>query len=209
VTALLAAAAGMLVTACGGLALRPGHPWIEDLSLTLAREVLVLEVLDDRVAVDARFSFEAHGETMDRVMFFPVALPGGEVAGFGALLSGPGAEPLPLPVRPGLPGALPAGQTSQSFDIMVPGEALELHGGELVVRYEQQASCGFGYILRSGAYWRGPIGSLTVLVRDEASRVTSASVEEEPPHRREGGTAAWSWEGLEPRSGVTLLLECP
>jgi len=201
--------AGLLVLACGGFAPRLGHPWVEDLSLELAREVLTLEVLDGRVVVDARFSFEAHGGTRDRVMFFPMAPPGGEAMGFRALLSGLDTGPLPLSVRPASPGALLAGQTSQSFDIMVPGEALELHGGELVVRYEQPASCGFGYILRSGAYWRGPIGSLSVLVVDEASRVESASVEGDPPHQREGKTASWSWRGIEPRSGVALVLTCP
>ncbi len=207
--ALLAAATCLCALACGGLLPRPGHPWLEDRSLELAREVLTLEVLGDRVAVDARFWFRAHGRTRDRVMFFPVPPPGGEVAGFRALLAGPDGGPLALPVGPSSPGALPAGRSVQSFDIMVPGEDLERHQGQLVVHYEQQVSCGFGYTLRSGSYWRGPIGSLAVLLVDEASRVLSATVEGEPPHEREGGTSSWSWEGLEPRSGVELLLACP
>jgi len=202
-------AAGLLATACGGLAPRPGHPWVEDLSLALVREALVLEVLEHRVAVEARFSFEAHGSARDRVMFFPVAPHGGQTTGFSALLSGPGVTPLELPVRPGTAGALPAGRVGRTFDIVVPGDALERHAGELVVRYEQEASCSFGYILRSGAYWRGPIGTLTVHVVDEASRVLSATVEAEPPHAVQGGTLRWSWEGLEPRSGVELVLACP
>ncbi len=207
--ALLAAVTALGLVACGGLLPRAGHPWIEDPSLELAREVLTLEVLDTHVAVDAHFSFRAHGGVRDRVMFFPVPPPGGEVAGFRALLAGPVLGPLVLPVGPSSPGALPAGRTVQSFDIMVPGADLDLHGGQLVVSYEQQASCGFGYILRSGAYWRGPIGSLAVQLLDGASRVVSATVEGEEAHARQGATSSWSFEGLEPRSGVELLLRCP
>jgi hypothetical protein len=198
-----------VLAGCGGLVPRAGHPWIEDLSLTLEREVLVLEVLEERVSVDARFRFEVHGKARDRVMFFPVAPPGGRAAGFEALLGGPDDEPLALPVRPALPGALPAGQALQTFDILVPGEALERHGGQLVVRYEQEATCGFAYILGSGAYWRGPIGELVVRLVDRGSRVASASVEGQAPHLWKDGTATWSWKGLEPRSGVVLVLSCP
>jgi hypothetical protein len=182
---------------------------VEDLSLCLAREVLVIEVLEDRVSVEARFWFEAHGKARDRVMFFPVPPPGGRAAGFEAFLSGPVTDPLALPVRPSLPGALPAGRVHQSFDILVPGQDLERHGGVLVVRYEQEATCGFAYTLESGAYWRGPIGDLVVRLVDGGSRVTSASVEGQPPHQWLDGTATWGWKGLEPRSGVLLALSCP
>jgi hypothetical protein len=203
------AAAVLLAAACGGLAPRPGHPWLEDLSLALVREVLVMEVLDERVSVEARFRFEVHGKARDRVMFFPVAPPGGPATGFSALLGGPDETPLALPVRPALPGALPAGRALQTFDILVPGGDLERHGGKLVVRYEQEATCGFSYILASGAYWRGPIGELVVRLVDGGSRVDSATVEGQPPHLWRDGTATWSWKGIEPRSGVVLVLSCP
>jgi hypothetical protein len=198
----------VLILGCAGPAPVVGYPWVEDGSLGLASEVLTLSVLADRVSVDVLFMFEHRADRRDRVMCFPVAGPGGPASSFRAVLPGAGVEAEPLESSGGPACSLPAGEPVETFRILVPGEALWLHGGRLRVAYEQEAACGFSYVLSSGAYWKGPIGSLDVIVADEGHRVESALVEGEPAHAAAGTTRSWSFAQLEPRGGVELGLAC-
>jgi hypothetical protein len=194
-TARAAAGLPVLVLAsCAGLVPAAGYPWIEDPWLALDREVLRIGVEEDRVLVDALFAFDGGGRASDRVMSFPVPGPGSRVVEFEASLAGPGLVPLVLETGPSSPGLLPAGRARQSFDILVPGEELERHAGRLLVRYVQGVECGFSYVLSTGACWRGPVGSLEVIVVDGGHRVREAGVLGEPPHAVDGAGMTWSVE---------------
>jgi hypothetical protein len=61
-------------------------------------------------------------------------------------------------------------------------------------------------VLRTGAYWRGPIGELVVVIRDERGRVATAHVEAQPAHRKSGAELRWHFHALEPRHAVHVGL---
>ncbi len=176
-SALLVASVA-LSTGCtsSGLGVVPRYPYVEDRGLALEREVLTLQVeRSGSVRVHALFRFIAESAPRDRVATFPIGGPRKVTRGFRATL--PGRDPSRLPVAPGDSGALPMGSAVAHWDIWLDGQALKRHDGWLSVRYEQPGSGDFGYVLKSGAYWRGPIRSLTVILEDPHTRVAALSVE--------------------------------
>jgi hypothetical protein len=188
---------------CARLGPVPRYPWIEDRSLSLDAETLRVTVRADEVEVDALFFFRAEGTPADRVVTFPVAAPRGGALDFTATLEGP----LPLerlPVARAAPGVLPAGEAAETWDIAIPGAALAAHGGVARVRYRQPGRGRFAYTLRTGAYWRGPIRALDVIV-DDPDRRAAVTLEGSRLSRAPDARAfAAHLADVEPRDGLLL-----
>lgn len=198
----------LALTACtsNGFGFLPSYPYVEDRSLALVDETLTLSVSEDRtVRVDALFHFVASGRPKSRVATFPIGGPRGTAHGFLAELAG--AEPQQLPVALGTSGALPFGRPVESWDIWIDGDALERHQGRLRVTYEQRGSGQFSYILKSGAYWRGPITRLEVVIDDPHGHLTAVIVEGERAEVRGRPRLRTVLRDVEPRSGVELMFE--
>jgi hypothetical protein len=207
VAAVWLATAGCAAT---GPELVPRHPWIEDPTMALVDEQLKIDVASGQVQVEARFTFRWRADPGDRVLTFPVPPPCDAPSGFVATLEGAGRAAVRLHANPSdEPSSVPMGPIVERWDVHVPGDQLEDHGGVLVVRYAQRCTDAFRYTLLSGAYWAGPIGELNVRILDPDQRILSATVEKQPPHRFRTSTRAWSFRGLEPRGGVVLSLRPP
>jgi hypothetical protein len=177
--------------------------------MTLRHETLEMRVGKRDVEVDALFDFTLREGADDMLATFPVAPPCGAPKRFRATLEGDGLPSETLDSRPAADGMLPAGDVRASFDIVLPIARLRAHGGRLRVRYQQRCDGAFGYVLRTGAYWHGPIGELAVAVHDPNGRVTAARVEDQPAHRRTHGTHRWHFRDVEPRHPVKLNLLAP
>ncbi|MBX3125327.1 MAG: hypothetical protein KF718_01350 [Polyangiaceae bacterium] len=198
----------LALTACtsGGFGLVPSYPYVEDRSLALVDETLTLRVREDRtVRVEALFEFVAVGSPKSRVATFPIGGPRGTAHGFLAELAG--AEPERLPVALGTGGALPFGDPVESWDIWLDGDALARHDGRLRVTYEQRGSGRFSYVLKSGAYWCGPIARLEVVIDDPHRNLLAVIVEGERAEVRGRSRLRHVLRDVEPRSGVELLFE--
>lgn len=183
----------------------PRYPWIEDRTLALDAETLRVTLGADDVAVDALFTFRAVGAIHDRVVTFPVAAPRGGSVGFAATLEGHAIEP--LSTARSAPGLLPAGEAAETWDIVLPGAALAAHGGALRVRYQQPGRGRFAYTLRTGAYWRGPIRALDVIVEDPEGRAAEVVLEGQRLSRSGGsGLPAFAVRlaDVEPREGLVV-----
>jgi hypothetical protein len=197
-TALLLSAAPLL--GCARLVPVPHAPWVEERTLELRREVLRLSVQPDVVDVDATFHFRSRGRALARILTFPIGGPGGATA-FAATLGEPERSER-LPTRRAGPGDLPAGPARETYEIYLR----ESPSPRVRVRYRQQTRHRFAYVLRTGAYWAGPIGDLRVEVVDPGLRVATALVEGRPPGHGESGLLAWNFRNIEPSSGVELEL---
>ena len=182
------------------------YPWFEDHTLALEHELLLVQVQGAQVLVGARFRFRPLQAQRDRTLTFPLPPPCSDAHGFTATLVGPGREPLRLRTAVATPDILPAGAARQTYEIALPGRALEAHDGTMLVTYAQRCDRAFRYTLRTGAYWAGPIGRLDVALADPAGRVLSATVEGQGPGSVAGTTALWSFVELEPADGLALEL---
>ena len=182
------------------------YPWIEDYTLTLEHELLLVHVRSDEVLVGARFGFRSLDTQRDRVLTFPVPPPCSDAHGFSAWLAGPGLVPLPLATWLGSPDLLPAGEARQTYEIDLPGRELEVHQGILLVSYAQRCDRAFRYTLRTGAYWTGAIGRLDVVVDDPGGRVIGARVEGRGPGTQAGTSTLWTFVEIEPAGGLELEL---
>lgn len=184
------------------------YPWVEHRGLSLDREELTVRVGQGEVTVDVLFEFGMHGPQVDQRMFFPAG-EGGEVTGFAVTLEGEGLEPVALDCtrvpHPGLPVGEGAGAI---FEVAVEARHLVDHGGRMRVRYTQDVQDGFTYILRSGSYWRGPIGELVVEVLDPNGCVVDAMTEGERFSKVGGELFKWKFVDLEPRGGLVMELGC-
>ncbi len=206
--ALLAAAA-LLPSGCGPLGPVLRHPFVEDRTVALAEEDLILTVERDAVVVDALFAFEAHGPPLARTVTFPVGTPGGPAADFAAWLERPEAPATPLPCRRAAPGALPVGPAGETWDIELPAAVLA-PGNRLRVRYRQAPGAELAYVLRTGALWRGPIRRLDVRVDDPTGRVVAATVEDRAADASPSpGVFLWTFRDLEPRGILRIHLRQP
>ena len=194
------------LSACARLAPVAHDPWIEDRSLELTAEELVLEVGPRDVRVDARFAFTPRGDARAHAMAFAVAARGGSARDFTAELWGEPGHVTRLPSTVGSAAGLPIAAVGETRDFETPAGAFGRPGTWLRVRYSQPAKDGFDYVLRSGAYWAGPIGKLAVVVRDPTRRVVSATVEGRGPDHRESDALTWQFTDLEPREAIRLTL---
>ena len=195
----------VLLVACTGLAPVPRYPWVEDRGLTLAAEELTLEVGPAETAVEAVFHFRADDGGRARVATFPIAAPGGPAAAFEAVrIHGDGREE-PLPAVRGAEGTLPAGDVVEWYSFEVP-PGVGTGGDAVRVRYRQPVGAEVRYVLRTGAYWRGPIGLLRVRLHDRGGRVAGARVEGREGASVAPGTWEWTFRDLEPRDGVVVTL---
>jgi hypothetical protein len=193
-----------LVAGCGALGPVARPPWVEDRSLQLVREELTIDLDRTTASVEARF--ELLGSTDARELGFPI---GGEprADAFQARVVGRGESARLLPVRKGERGLLPVGETTEDWDIAVPEEALGKEGTELVVSYRQPARQSFRYVLRSGAYWAGPIAVFVARVNDPHRRVKRALIDGVPPEHGPGGRLSWELNNYEPEDALTLALQ--
>jgi hypothetical protein len=182
------------------------YPWLEDGSLSLERQQVVVSVEPQRVVVVVRFDFRADGALRDRGLLFPIAPPCGDVQSFSARLAGPEREPELLETLPADPGLLPEGQARQAFEIVLPGAALMQHDGVLLVRYAHRCPTEIRYPLSAGAYWHGPVARLDVLVRDSSGRVRDARLDDAPPQSVRAGRLRWAFEEIEPSGWLVVAL---
>jgi hypothetical protein len=93
--------------------------------------------------------------------------------------------------------------SSESWELDLDGAALARHGGVLRVRYAQRGRGPFTYVLATGAYWRGSIRRLDVVVNDPERRLVSLAIEGQ---RLDVGASrhVTTLFDVEPRSGVRL-----
>lgn len=207
----LAAATLLLLSSCSSeIRLVPRRPFVEHAAISLEDERLEIEVHEDEVLVDALFHFAVHGDADDLVATFPVAPPRGPATRFEARLEPHGAAAAEvLEVTRAAPGALPVGEAIESWDIPMRVGPLVRHGGLLRVRYVQPGRGAFAYLWRTGAYWRGPIRRLDVVLRDPGRRVAEYAIDGHhvATDRRAGdGTLVTSLFDVEPESGLKLVV---
>lgn len=207
-TRVAALAAGALLAACSGLAPVARYPWVEDRGLALVAEELSLAVGEREVAVEAVFHFAAEDGGRARAATFPIAAPGGPADDFAAVLVGADGRAAPLAVHRGAEGTLPAGDVVEWYSFELPA-GLGADGAALRVRYRQPVDGEARYVLKTGAYWRGPIGSLRVWVTDRGGGVLGAQVEGRDGTPAGAGTLAWTFRDVEPRDGVVVTLRDP
>lgn len=180
-------------------------PFVEHASIALEEEVLTLDVHEEEVVVDALFHFGVTQPRGQLVMTFPVAPPRGASRDFTAWLGRDVARP--LEARRGEPGILPVGEAAETWDVAVDARALAASGGLLEVRYRQPGRGDFAYVWRTGAYWRGPVRRLDVVVRDPRGLLSSLEIDgvRVETSRRDGaGTLVTSLFDVEPESGLKL-----
>lgn len=203
---LPALALAVALTACSSVALVPRYPFVEDPDLELRHETLTLAVeADGSVRVAALFHFVPHSPARDRLLTFPIGPPRGGAQGFRAKLLD--ASPGHVTAARGDPGALPMGDVVESWDIWLGAQGQGPGESRLLVEYLQPGGGDFGYVLKSGAYWRGPIGELVLVVSDPHARVAAIQIEGhriEPLGRRRVEVALVD---LEPNHGVRLELK--
>jgi hypothetical protein len=194
----------LFTAACGGLGPVARPPWVEDHSLELRREELTIDLGRATAAVEARFEFR--GSTGARELGFPI---GGEphAVAFEALVVEHGEPKVVLAARKGEESLFPVGVTSENWDIAVPERVLGDPETELVVRYRQPARDSFHYVLRSGAYWAGPIREFVARVNDPRRRITRALLDGATPEHASSGELRWQLSDYEPRDALTLELD--
>jgi hypothetical protein len=202
----LALVTGAAAVGCGLQAPVLRYPWLEDESLALERQQLAVSIDAETVDVVARFDFRLVGPARDRGVIFPIPPACEDAESFRARLAGPEIEPEALEVWPADPGLLPEGEAHQAFEIVLPARALARHDGVLIVTYRQRCATLFRYALGAGAYWRGPIAQLDVMVRDRAGRVTEARVGDALPSVARGGRLRWLFEEVEPGGALEVGL---
>lgn len=184
----------------------PRYPFVEARELELVHETLTLQVQRDGcVHVSALFHFVPHGPSRDRLLTFPIGTPRGGARDFVAELTG--ERPRRIPAARGTAGALPMGPSAESWDIWLDGDALDAHSGKLLVRYAQPGAGDFGYVLESGAYWRGPIGHLVLVVDDPHHRVLAVSIEGQRMNTAGRSRVTLELENVEPADAVRLELK--
>jgi hypothetical protein len=183
----------------------PRYPYVEDGGLALAHEVLNLRVeRDASVHVEALLQFQSRGPGKNRVVTFPIAGPRGACRQFRAWALGRAARP--VVVARGQAGVLPMGQVVESWDLWLHAADFEQSGSWLAVRYVQPGTGDFAYVLRSGAYWHGPIRTLRVVVRDPHGRLSAVSVEDRRVPTRGAAETTIELTDVEPENGVRLVL---
>lgn len=186
----------------------PHPPWVEDRSLELRREVLLLEVGVHSVAVRAWFRFlprSRDAAKRSHAMLFAVGDAGGPAQQTRAELVFADGRRVALETRASQGGSLPAAGTRQRFEFVVPKRAFAA-ASWLLVSYRQRAADHFTYVLSSGAYWAGPIHELRVRLSDPHRRVREAMVEGRPGAPLGGGELEWSFSDIEPRQPIRMTL---
>ncbi|MBI3204225.1 MAG: hypothetical protein HYZ29_21995 [Myxococcales bacterium] len=203
--ALLPALAAALV-GCSSVALLPRYPFVEDPDLELRHETLTLAVdADGSVRVAALFHFVPHAPARDRLLTFPIGPPRQGALGFSAQLLD--AEPGAVSVARGEAGALPMGDVVESWDIWLGARGQGPSTTRLLVQYVQPGSGDFGYVLKSGAYWRGPIGKLVLVVSDPHARVAAIQIEGHRIEAADRRRVVLELVDLEPNHEVKLELK--
>ena len=203
-SAAVIAACGLLA-GCGGLSPVVGHPWVEDRGLALTHEDLLVTVERDAVLVDARLWMRGHGDQPDRELTFPCGA-GDSPTAFRVTFRPRGRQAHRLQAEVGQPGGLPTGGGLHVYDIWLPGSMIDGAGGLLRVEYNQRVAQRFHYVLRTGAYWRGTIQRLRVVITDPYHRVGRARVEGMAPQSRRDGTWRWTMNEVEPDDGLEIEL---
>lgn len=195
--------------AVGCLPVQPrlGYPWVESRDLTLRDEQLEIRLLRTaegaRARVHARFHFRALRSLAGLGVGFPEDRRDAALERYELAVDG---RPLPTWRRRGgaMRGFLPLEDVPTWHESVLPG--LE-RGRDLVmdVRYEQPLRRGrFRYLLRTGAYWRYPIGRLEVRVQGGPGvRILSAELDEQPLAPRDG-QLHWVFEAVEPQGDLLL-----
>jgi hypothetical protein len=180
------------------------YPWIEHARVALVEEKLAIDVRDDgTVDVDAWFRFDGEGDLPER-MDFPIGAGDGVVTSFVATMEPIDAPPIALRTAAVETSALPADGAIEARAIELPPNH-EVRRTRLRARYRQTLTQSFRYVLQSGAYWSGPIGSLEVVVHDPRRCIGSALVEGRTPDRTQDDASTWSFANVEPRGGVVLV----
>jgi hypothetical protein len=180
-------------------------PWLEDRTLELRAEQLIIDVGPRSAAVDARFRFTDRAAERAHAMQFLVGSAGGPAWGFRAELMGENGGTTTLGARASEVPRSFVGEADEAWSFRTPESAFA-GGSWLRVRYSQRATSRFDYVLRSGAYWAGPIHALDVVVRDPERRVAAASVEGRAPDRQQAGELRWHFADVEPAQPIRLTL---
>ena len=189
---------------CANLRPVARYPYVEASDLTLERELLELIVARRDVVAEADFEFLGDARR-GRIITFPIAPPRGPATEFVTTI-GTGDSARRVRAARARAGALPSGDATEHYDIEIPEDARRRGGLRLRVRYRQPGIGAFAYTLKTGAYWKGPIGELSVVARDPDALLLRATVEDRPPDTRPSGQWRWRFENLEPSAGVLLVL---
>jgi hypothetical protein len=204
-TRWLAALAASTAFSCTPLVPVAHDPWVEDRTLELSRERLVLEVGPRAVDVEARFGFTERGKAREHAMTFAIAHADGPPVAFLAELVARDGRVTPLGCTATMRRDLPVRGVAETRDFVTPSGAFA-SGAWLRVRYSQPATRRFAYVLRTGAFWAGPIHELDVVLRDRLARVVSATVEGRSADRVDAAERTWHFVDLEPREAIELTL---
>lgn len=207
--------AGVLGLLCGvSVACLPaqprlGYPWIESRDAELRRERLEVALRGDHAQVYVRFVFVGHRAGAALPLAFPEDQRDPPLEDYRLWVDG-----LEVATRRVVGGA------SQGYlPLTHVGRWHEGHGGRLgrgqrrvvEVRYRQRlvrvgGGLRFRYLLRTGAYWRGPIGELVARVELGRRRLRSAILDGRRGVER-ARAVGWRVKRFEPRGDILLLLE--
>ncbi len=186
-----------------GLGVVPRYPYVEDSGLALAHEQLNLRIRrDDSVQVEALFQFESRGRAKNRIATFPIGGPRGACRNFHAEVLGSASRS--VRVARGEAGSLPVGKAAETWDLWLRAADFEAPRSWLAVRYVQPGTGDFGYVLKSGAYWHGPIRTLRVALHDPHARAAAMIVEGKRVANLGRPHTVIELRDIEPESGVQI-----
>ncbi|MCA9672089.1 MAG: hypothetical protein KC503_41125 [Myxococcales bacterium] len=196
----------LLLGGCGQLRPRLGYPWVESALLSLEHETLDLRIERGELVVRAAMIFRAHDQREALEMLFPEDARDAPLRELAVRWAG---ARLATNVEPAhvFDGGPPLSHVRRWHRFVV-GPLSRGETRRLIVGYRQRLPSRarrVRYLLRTGAYWRGPIRSLAIRLDDPASHTIAARFGDTPP-RRSGHRLWWSLRDVEPRSDVVLEL---
>jgi hypothetical protein len=201
------------LSACPHVTPRLGYPWIESTDAALVHEELIVSLDDGRATVEARLTLRARRDLAARQLAFPEDDRDAPLEALRATWGGQVVASQPEG-RGAVNGFLPLEHVRRWHTLALPPQR---RGDQrtLVVCYAQPLTAAasgrvFRYLIRTGAYWYGPIGELVVRVRGIAStlsRVRRARLDGRAPTRRIADELRWDLRAIEPREDLRLDLD--
>jgi hypothetical protein len=189
---------------------RAGYPWIESPDLALEAERLQVSIRGDIATVAAEMSFVARRDLSTIELAFPEDERDPPLERFAVSVDDH-PEATRSPRGGSWQGMLPLRHVRRWHVFAVP--AISRGASRVIVaRYRQRLRGGcLRYLLRTGAYWHGPIADLVVEVDlSPAARVEQAHIDGHLPEVRKGeqGTTRlrWSLRAFEPRGDLRICL---
>lgn len=171
-----------------------------------------------RTKVDATFVFRNDGPAKTVLMGFPEGLPDpqrdhfGDDLGLHDFKTWIDGRPIPVKREKGWPGGQDDGSASQypywwTWELPFAARETRVVRNSYWVKnhYWSNGTVLTGYILETGASWKGAVGRVKVAL--DLGPVLPFQLEQVKPagYRFEDGKLVWEWSGLEPKQNIEVL----